>query len=258
MSDTVICLATPLLLGQQLDRGARLVNHVNGLVGQEAVADVLGGQFSGGGKDLVAVGDAVVGLVMAPQPVQDAFRIRHGRLVDVDLLKPPAEGLVTLEGGFVFGEGGRTDAAQFAAGQSRFEQVRGVHHAAFNGAGAHDGVDFVDKQDGPRFVAQGFEHGLEALLELAAVLGAGDQGAHIQGVHLGVAERFRDLAALNLEGQTLGDSGLADAGLADVDRVVLAAAAQHLDGALDFRLAPDERVDAVLRGQFDQIDRKGR
>jgi hypothetical protein len=40
--------------------------------------------------------------------------------------------------------------------------------------------------------------------------------------------------------------GLADAGLADVQRIVLAAAAQHLDGALDLLLAADQRVDLAL------------
>ncbi len=39
------------------------------------------------------------------------------------------------------------------------------------------------------------------------------------------------------------------AGLADQQRVVLAAAAQHLDHALDFQLAPDQRVDLAFLGQ---------
>ena len=119
------------------------------------------------------------------------------------------------------------------------------------------GVDFVDEQDGAWLVAQRFEDGLEALLELAAVLGAGDERAQIQGVNLGVAQRSRHLAALDLESQALGDGCFADARIADVHRVVLAAAAQDLDGAFDFCLAPDKRIDAVLLGQLDQIDRKG-
>ena len=62
---------------------------------------------------------------------------------------------------------------------------------------------------------------------------------------------------MNLEGQALGDRRFADARLADVHRVVLAAAAQYLNGAFDFGFASDERVDAVLLGQLDQINRKG-
>src|SRR6185369_9102061 len=50
----------------------------------------------------------------------------------------------------------------------------------------------------------------------------------------------------DLAGQALGDRRLADAGLADVERVVLGAAAQHLDGALDLVLAADQRIDAAF------------
>ena len=48
-------------------------------------------------------------------------------------------------------------------------------------------------------------------------------------------------------GEPLGERRLADAGLADVERIVLAPPAQHLDGALDLGLAPDQRIDPALR-----------
>ena len=47
--------------------------------------------------------------------------------------------------------------------------------------------------------------------------------------------------------QPLGDRGLADAGLADEQRVVLAAAAQDLDHALELVLAADQRIDLAFR-----------
>ena len=103
-------LANPFALRQELHRRTRFVNHVDGLVRQKAVGDVLGGQFSRRCQGLIAVRDTVMALVIIPQPMQDAFGIRHGRLVDVDLLKPPAKRLVAFEGGFVFGKGGRADA----------------------------------------------------------------------------------------------------------------------------------------------------
>ena len=56
------------------------------------------------------------------------------------------------------------------------------------------------------------------------------------------------------EREPLDDGGLADARLAHEDRVVLAAAAQHLDGALDLGAAPDERVDEALRRPLVQVD----
>ena len=49
-------------------------------------------------------------------------------------------------------------------------------------------------------------------------------------------------------GQALGDRRLADARIADEKRVVLLAAAENLDGAVDLGLAADQRVDpAVIR-----------
>ena len=112
-------------------------------------------------------------------------------------------------------------------------------------------MDFVNKQDGPGLFPQRFQNGLEALLELPAVLRAGNEGAQVKRIDLGVAQRIRHLTALDLERQALGNGRLAYARLADVYRVVLAAAAQHLDRAPDFGFAPDKRVDAVLLGQFD-------
>jgi hypothetical protein len=45
-----------------------------------------------------------------------------------------------------------------------------------------DGVEFVDEEyDGAVRGAHLLEDGLEALLELAAVLGARDEGAHVEG-----------------------------------------------------------------------------
>ncbi len=54
-----------------------------------------------------------------------------------------------------------------------------------------------------------------------------------------------------------GDGGLAHAGLADQQRIVLAAAAQHLDDALELVLAADQRIDLAGLGERDQVDRVG-
>jgi len=54
----------------------------------------------------------------------------------------------------------------------------------------------------------------------------------------------------------LGDRGLADTGLADVQGVVLAPAAQDLDGPLHLELAPDQRIDAPRPGLGVQVGRE--
>ena len=57
-------------------------------------------------------------------------------------------------------------------------------------------------------------------------------------------------------GQAFGDGGLAHAGLADQQRVVLAAAAQDLDHALDLVLAADQRIDLAVLGGLVQVLRE--
>ena len=101
--------------------------------------------------------------------------------LDQDRLEAALEGGVLLDVLAVLVERGGADAVQLAAGQHGLEHVGGVHRA-FGGAGADDGVELVDEEDDLAFGLGDFlEDGLEALLELAAVLGAGDQGAQVEG-----------------------------------------------------------------------------
>ncbi len=116
-------------------------------------------------------------------------------------------------------------------------------------------MDFIDEQDGAgRF--QLVDDALEALLELAAVHGAGHQRAHVQLQDALVEQRGGHVAFDDALGQAFDDGGLADAGLADQGRVVLGAAGQDLNDALDFHLAPDHRVQLAFFGQGGQIDRQ--
>ena len=93
------------------------------------------------------------------------------------------------------------------------------------------------------------EHGLQPLLEFAAIFRAGDQRAHVEREQLLVLQAFRHVAVDDAQRQALDDGGLADAGLADQHRIVLGAARQHLDGAADFLVAADHRIElAVARG----------
>ena len=90
-------------------------------------------------------------------------------------------------------------------------------------------------------------HALEALLELAAVLGPGDHAAEVERQHALAAQRLGHLAGDDLLRQALDDRRLADPGLADHDRVVLGPPAEHLDDALDLVVAPDHRVERSSR-----------
>ena len=52
-----------------------------------------------------------------------------------------------------------------------------------------------------------------------------------------------------------GDRGLADAGLADQHRIVLGPAGEHLDGAADFLVAADDRVELALARRLGEVAR---
>ena len=97
------------------------------------------------------------------------------------------------------------------------------------------------------------QHGPQPFLELAAELGAGDQGAEIQRHQPQTPQGIGHLAGNDALGQGFGHGGLADAGLTDQHRIVLAAARQHLDQAPDLRVPTDHRIKAAVAGGGGEI-----
>ncbi len=87
------------------------------------------------------------------------------------------------------------------------------------------------------------QHGLQPFLELAAILRAGDHRAEIERQELLALQRLGHVAVDDAQREAVDDGGLADAGLADQHGIVLGAARQHLDGAADFLVAPDHRIE---------------
>jgi hypothetical protein len=153
----------------------------------------------------------------------------------------------------VFVERSRADGVQLAPRQHRLQHVGGVHRP-FGRAGADDGVELVDEEDDLALrVGDLLEHGLQPLLEFAAVLGAGDQRAHVERDDPLVLEPLGNVAALDAAGEPFDDRGLADARLADEHRVVLRAARQDLDDAPDFLVAADDRIELLLARHLRQV-----
>ena len=180
--------------------------------------------------------------------VSSTARLRH-----IDRLEAAGECRVLLDMFAIFVERGGADAMQLAAGQRRFEQIGSVH-GAVGLAGADQSVHLVDEQNDLALRRLDLaQHGFEPLLELAAIFGAGDQRAEIEGQHLLVLEALRHVALDDAVGQALDDGGLADARLADQHRIVLGAARQHLDGAPDLLVAADHRIELALGGGLGEV-----
>jgi hypothetical protein len=178
----------PLDSDTQVLRRPGLVDHVDGLVGQLAVMDVARGQFHRRLDRVGGVAQVVVFLEIGLEAHEDLDRIRHRRLVHVDLLEPARQGAVLLEVLAEFLVGGRAHAAQLAALQRGLQQVRGIHRAARGGAGADHGVDLVDEQDRVGVILQLLHHGLQPFLEVAAIAGAGQQRAHVEREDRGLGQ----------------------------------------------------------------------
>ena len=228
---------------------AGLVDEVDRLVGQVAVGDVAVGEVGRGDERLVGDGDPVVRLVLVADALEDLDRVGQRRLVDPHRLEAALEGGVLLDVLAVLVERRGPDRLQLAAGEHRLEDRRRVD-GALGRAGADEGVDLVDEQQDVAAGLDLLEHLLEALLEVAAVAAAGDEGAEVERVQLLVAQRVGHVVVDDHLGEALDDGGLADAGLADQHRVVLRPPGQDLHDPLDLTAPADHRVELVLAGEL--------
>ena len=131
-------------------------------------------------------------------------------------------------------------APEDSAGFSRFDASIAPPRG---GAGADHGVDLVDEQDRVGQLLELGDDRLQPLLEIAAIAGAGEQRAHVERVDDRALEHLGDVALDDLAREAFGDGGFADAGIADVERVVLRAAAEDLHRAVDLGHAADQRID---------------
>ena len=187
----------------------------------------------------------LVALFQAPQNRDGVF---HRGLIHEHLLEAALQGRILLDVLAVLIEGGGANAAQFAPGQHRLEQVAGVHGAA-TGAGPHHRVDLVDEQHDLALGGSDLlEHGLEPLLKFTAILGPGDQGAHIERHELAVLQGLGHIAIDDALGQPLHNRRFAHTGLADQHRVVLGAAAEDLDRAANLFITANHRIELALAG----------
>src|SRR5690625_665167 len=121
------------------------------------------------------------------------------------------------------------------------------------GAGADNGVNFVNKQYGVFLFLQFTKQTLEAFFKIAPVLGTGEQCAHIQGVHDAVSKYLGNIAVDNTFGQPLGNGGFTNPGLAHEQRIVFTPARKNLTHPLHFELTTNERINAPLHRKLIEV-----
>ena len=157
-----------------------LVHQVDGLVGQEAVGDVAVRKVRRRHQGRVLDPHAfVMGLIPRLQTAEDRDRVLDRRLADHDRLEAAFQRGVLFDVFSILVERRGADAAEFAPGQGRLQEVGRVA-AALGLSRADDRVQLVDEKNDVARVGHLAEHGLEPLLELAAELRPGHQGAHVE------------------------------------------------------------------------------
>jgi len=116
-------------------------------------------------------------------------------------------------------------------------------------------VQLVDEDNRPAFVGGDvLKYGFQALLELAAILGTGEELRHVEREHALVLQALGHLAVDDPLRETLDDRGLAHAGLADQHRVVLGAPLEDLDDAADLVVTPDDRIELAGPCALGEVD----
>jgi len=110
----------------QVNAGAHLIEHVNGLVGQKTVGDIAVAELHTGNDGLVAVRHIVELLVLGLDVSEDMHRFILGRRIHHHLLEAAVECAVLLDILAVLVERGSTDALEFAAREGGLEDIGGV------------------------------------------------------------------------------------------------------------------------------------
>ena len=229
-----------------------LVEGVERLVGEVAVADVALGERDAGLEGLVGIPHVVVRLIFVLDLTQNLEGLLGRRRLDHHLLESPLQSSVFLDVLTVLVEGRGTDALYLAARQGGLEDVGSVHRAG-RATGADDGVDLIDEEDDVGILGEFVEHGLDALLELSAIFRAGHHAGHVESDDALVEKHARHLALHDAQGEALDYGRLADAGLTDQHGVVLLAAREDLGEALDLGLAPHHGVELALGGGLGHV-----
>ena len=107
-------------------------------------------------------------------------------------------------------------------------------------------MNFINKQNGIRVVAQLFDDAFQALLKISAVLRASEQRSHVQRIDVSLGENLGNVTLNNSARQSFGNGGFAHTRLTHQQGIVFTTTTERLNDALKFLVAADQRVDLAL------------
>ncbi len=238
--------------GHEPRPGRSLVDDVDGLVGKLTVGDVAVRQHHGGVDGLLRDLHAMMSFVLVTQTADDLDGLWHAGRAHDDRLKAPLQGPVLLDVLAVLVEGRGADGLDLTSRQGGLQHVGGVD-GALGRPRPDERVQLIEEEYDVLRLADLLHHGLQALLELAAVLRTGYEGSQVELQQALVHEHVGHVVGDDLLGQPLDDGRLAHARLPDEDGIVLGTTGEDLDDPLDLLLAPDDGVELRFSGQLSEV-----
>src|SRR5882757_1215146 len=191
-------------------------------------------------------------LVAVLNPHDDPDRIFFVRRRYLDCLETTLKRAVLLDRLAIFRRRGCANALNLAARESRLQNVGRIERT-LGRTGAHQGVKLIDEDDGVLILHQLFHDGLEPLFKLAAVLGTGNDEREIESQYALVSQKTGHFAVGDALRQPFDNGSFSYSRLANQNRIVLGAAAQDLDHALEFLIAADQRVELVIHRGLGEV-----
>ena len=155
----------------------------------------------------------------------------------------------------VFVQCGCTNHTDFTASEGGFNDICSVH-GTFRRTRAYNRVQFVNEQ----YHITGFFDFLQsffnAFLKFAAVFGTGNHAGQVKGQNAFVEKFLRHITHGNFSGESLCNGGFTHTGFSDQTGIVLCAAGENLNDALNFAVPADYGVKAAVSGIGGQVTGK--
>ena len=193
-------------------------------------------------------------LIFLLQTTQDGNGIQFVRFVYHNNLETTFERLILFKIFLIFIQCRRADRPQFATGQSRFQDIGGIHRT-FALTGTDQCMNLIDKENNfPIRFSHFVDYGFQTFFKLTFIFGSGNQSAHIQRENLFRFQVLRHIAPHDTMCKTFGNRRLTNPRFANQDRIVFRTATQDLKYTADFVVTPDHRVQLAATGTFVQVD----